>query len=103
MRVFSICSTAVCGLLLIACEKAPPPVQPRTDYARFQLVSSAYLYALDTKTGQLCRTFSEKPDIHVPKGLTLDEKPIDKIPLCIELSQNEAATISALRSASTGQ
>jgi hypothetical protein len=87
--------------LLTGCQKAPPPVQPSPDYARFQLVSSAYLYALDTKTGQLCKTFNQTPDFHIPKGLTPvpnpDTKPIDRIPLCIDLSQDEAATIKTLR------
>ena len=81
----------------IGCRATPPPVQPSPDFARFQLVGSAYLYALDTKTGQLCRTFNERPDIHVPKGLALDGKPIDNIPLCIDLTQSEAATIRSLR------
>jgi hypothetical protein len=89
-----------CSLLLVGCKATPPlpPAQPTADYTRFQLVSSAYLYALDTKTGQLCRTFNENPDIHVPKGLVLDNaKPLDRIPLCIDLSQDEAATIKTLR------
>jgi len=89
-----------CSLLLLGCKAtSQPPAQPNADYARFQLVSSAYLYALDTKTGQLCRTFNETPGIHVPKGLTADNaKPLDWIPLCIDLSQDEAATIKTLRS-----
>jgi len=89
-----------CSLLIVGCKATPPlpPAQPSVDTARFQLVSSAYLYALDTKTGQLCRTFNETPDIHVPKGLVLDNaKPLDRIPLCIDLSQDEAATIKTLR------
>jgi hypothetical protein len=92
-----------CSLLLAGCKATPPlpPTQPNADYARFQLVSSAYLYALDTKTGQLCKTFNQTPDFHIPKGLipvpNPDTKPIDRIPLCIDLSQDEAATIKTLR------
>lgn len=98
MKASSIMLTAACALFLVGCKKVPSPVQPRTDYARFQLVSSAYLYALDTKTGQLCRTFNQDPDFHIPKGLTLDNaKPLDRIPLCIDLSQDEAGTIKSLR------
>lgn len=85
------------SLVLIGCGTTPPLPHTNADYSRFQLVSSAYAYALDTKTGQLCRTFNENSDIHVPKGLTLDAKPIDKIPLCIDLSQDEATTIKSLR------
>ena len=89
-----------CSLLIVGCKATPPlpAAQPSADSARFQLVSNAYLYALDTKTGQLCRTFNENPDIHVPKGLVLDNaKPLDRIPLCIDLSQDESATIKTLR------
>lgn len=84
-------------VLLAGCKASPAPMQPASDHERFQLVTSAYLYALDTKTGQLCRTFNETPDVHVPQGLTLDGKPLDRIPLCIDLSQDEAATIKTLR------
>jgi len=88
------------SLQLIGCKATSPlqPERPNADYARFQSISGAYLYALDTKTGQLCRTFNENPDIHIPKGLVPDNaKPIDRIPLCIDLSQDEAATIKTLR------
>jgi len=86
------------SLVLIGCGTTPPPPHTNADYSRFQLVSSAYAYALDTKTGQLCRTFNQTPDIHVPKGLVLENtKPLDRIPLCIDLSQDEAATIKTLR------
>lgn len=89
-----------CSLVLTGCKATspPPPIRLNADYARFQLVSSAYLYALDTKTGQLCRTFNEHPDIHAPKGFVLDNaKPLERIPLCIDLSQDEAATIKILK------
>jgi hypothetical protein len=89
-------------VLLAGCKASLPPLQPTPDYGRFQLVNSAYLYALDTKTGQLCRTLNQNPDapaVRVPKGLTLipEGKPLDRIPLCIDLSQDEAATIKEVR------
>jgi hypothetical protein len=97
----SVLFSAIFLLPLAGCQNTQPPVlpiPPKADYARFQLVNPAYLYALDTKTGQLCQTFNEHPDLHVPKGLTpYGGKPIDRIPLCIDLSQDEAATIKALR------
>jgi hypothetical protein len=97
MKKSSAVLALCCSLLWIGCKATPPQAQSNADYGRFQLVSSAYAYALDTKTGQLCRTFNENPDIHVPKGLTLEGKPLDKIPLCVDLSGDEAATLKALR------
>ncbi len=87
------------SLILIGCQPTViPQQQVSADYSRFQLVSSAFLYALDTKTGQLCQTFNQTPDLHVPKGLIPEGgKPLDRVPLCIDLSQDEAATIRTLR------
>jgi hypothetical protein len=88
----------LCSSLIVGCKVTERPDQPNPNNSRFQLASGAYAYALDTKTGQICRTFNENPDIHIPKGLTpLDAKPLDRVPLCIDLSQDEAATIKALR------
>lgn len=103
-----------CILLLIGCKPTPKSIDqwsvvkteplskeqvvtPSTsDYGRFQLVQSAYLYALDTKTGLLCRTLNENPNI--PKGFfPLGAKPVDMTPLCLDLSQDEAQTIKAVR------
>jgi hypothetical protein len=97
----SIAILVIYALLVVGCQKppvaAPAAIQPRPDYARFQMASGgALLYALDTKTGQLCRTLNNHPEL--PKGLfPVNAKPLDTIPLCVDLSQDEAATLKTVR------
>ena len=78
---------------------APLPAA-QLSYQRFELVSSsAFAIALDTKTGQLCHTFNEHLDTYVPatgefrNSSAAGHFTLDSIPLCIDLSQNEAATV----------
>ncbi len=75
------------------------PSRDGTNFSRFQLVSgTAYGIALDTKTGELCHTYNARIDTYVPdKGvgstITMGHPSLDSIPLCIDLSQNEAETM----------
>jgi hypothetical protein len=101
-----ICLVALSLVFLAGCNS---PVQANsqpklmTEYSRFQLVSgTAYGIALDTKTGELCHTFNPEIDQHVPaKGAHETFKSghpsLESIPLCIDLSQDEARTVKNLR------
>lgn len=94
-------------LTLMGCEPAPQaPKQPapssviQLGYGRFQPVEGgSYGIALDTKTGELCRTYNVDADTYVPATGTFHvtgaagHPSLDSTPLCIDLSQNEAATV----------
>jgi hypothetical protein len=61
------------------------------DVQRFQLTSQGYGIALDTKTGQLCRTFDSSletmPEKHYPPGTVVFKSATPQhLPLCADLS-----------------
>ena len=65
-----------------AVEAASTPQYQSNQVGRFQAVSQSFGVALDTKTGQLCRTFpNARPDTGIAAKNGLDEAP-----LCVELS-----------------
>lgn len=80
---------------------ATPPVARAAEYQRFQLVQQPYGYglALDTKTGQICHTFNANLEKYTPppKGtISGGELSLSRIPLCIDLSTNEEATVKRI-------
>jgi len=111
--MLKLCPTVAVSLyavILVGCDGSlssskqsrPVPTILSTG-ARFELVgSSAFGVALDTKTGQLCHTYNENIDTFVPATGTFHitgsaaHPSLDSIPLCIDLSQNEAATVKQI-------
>lgn len=103
----------VTASLLTGCHSNPPataipqaiPAAPQIGYARFLPYPQATALALDTKTGLLCHTFNLDID-SVSKGgpqtLLPGQHLLDSIPLCIELSQNEEATVRRIRLVNLG-
>jgi hypothetical protein len=100
---------ALVAVPLIGCRAKPPTTQiipvSQPDYARFLPYPQATGLALDTKTGLLCHTFNTAIDT-VSKGgastLLPGQHLLDSVPLCIDLSQNEEATITRIRLANIG-
>jgi hypothetical protein len=87
-RAVALFAALVPGTLTGCSRLQPQPVlaASSTAYARFQPTSQIFGTALDTKTGQLCRTFNAK--------LPTDADPaLASLPLCVQLSQNEDATV----------
>jgi len=89
------------------CDSPSTPPRPApivlTTGARFQSVEGAgYGIALDTKTGELCHTFNVEVDTAVPSTGSFritgvaGHPSLDSIPLCVDLSQNETATIKRI-------
>lgn len=103
------------ALLLVFLPGCNSPVQatsqptPITEYSRFKLVSgTAYGLALDTKTGELCHTYNAAIDAYVPskgtsEAYTVGHPSLNSIPLCIDLSQDEAETIKTVRLANAAR
>lgn len=107
-----LCSflAALCSLAMLGCDEFPNQAKqsrpaPIVLYsgARFELVGgSAFGIALDTKTGELCHTFNEDVDTFIPSTGTFHitgtagHPSLDSIPLCIDLSQNETATVKQI-------
>jgi hypothetical protein len=83
--------------------------QNATEYQRFQLVQQQYGHglALDTKTGQLCHTFNAKLETYTPPPpgtvVVAGQMTLDHIPLCIDLSSNEDATVERILSENRGK
>ena len=83
--------------------------QNATEYQRFQLVQQQYGHglALDTKTGQLCHTFNAKLETYTPPPpgtvVVAGQMTLDHIPLCIDLSSNEDATVERILSENRGE
>ena len=97
------------SLITLGCGRSPNTVQQAQlkpdsiGYSRFQLVSStAYGIALDTKTGELCHTYNEILDPYMPgrgydarREIVPGHPSLVSIPLCLDLSQNEAKTLKS--------
>ena len=83
--------------------------QNAAEYQRFQLVQQQYGYglALDTKTGQLCHTFNAKLETYTPHipGTVAGggQMTLDHIPLCIDLSTEENATVERILAENQGK
>lgn len=99
----------LCFVVIVGCDEITNQTKPSrpapivlSASSRFQSVGGGYGLALDTKTGELCHTYNEAVDTYVPATGTFritgtaGHPSLDSIPLCIDLSQNEAATVKQI-------
>lgn len=66
----------------------------KADTPRFELVGQAYGLALDTKNGQLCRTFKDWQES--ARDSKASSGPSESLPLCVDLSQHEKETLATI-------
>jgi hypothetical protein len=56
-------------------------------------------FALDTKTGQLCRTYTETPSLPPPQPWKRVAEPRESLPLCVELFNKDLKVVKWTRDA----